>query len=135
MVKIERVVRGQMLQSLPAMPESDRQVFDRCLMLSSMLWVGKVDSILVCAWGLIAPTILSERAYLWLYTTEALVGHEFLFVRHSQRMVEEMLKQFPIIVGHTKANSPGIRWLRWLGATFDGPVNGLIPFAIRKKNG
>lgn len=114
----------------------DAATLDHCLLISTSLWVGLADEKLVCAWGLVPPTLMSEQAYLWLYTTDRVKDHEFLFVRNSQRAVEEMLQEYPIITGYTKAgNDRTIRWLRWLGATFGEPgTKGLIiPFTIRKK--
>lgn len=114
--------------------ESEKKTFDRCLATTDLFWVGLVDDNLVCVWGLIAPTLLSEQAYLWLYTSEAVKDHEFLFVRHSQRAVEEMLKLYSTIVGVSVASEERtIRWLKWLGAEFGIPENKNVPFAIRKK--
>ena len=116
--------------------QKDRDTFERCFLTSTELWVGLKDSSLVCIWGLAPPTLLSDQAYLWLYTTPSLTGNEFVFVRHSQRAVEKMLERYPTIVGHTTGDSAQtMRWLRWLGARF-GDFNGrLIPFTIRKRAG
>lgn len=113
--------------------DHEQLVLDNCLMMTSHLWAGFYDGDFVCTWGLIPPTLMSNSAYLWLYTTE-LGRHEFLFVRHSQRIVEQMLKEYPTIVGHTHIDrQKAIRWLQWLGAEF-GPCEGrLVPFVIRKR--
>lgn len=111
-------------------------VFDRWIMRTTTMWAGFAAGKLVCVWGLISPTLLSDRAYLWLYTTEAISEHVFLFIRHSQIAVESMLQQYPTIVGHAiEGNSRAIRWLKWLGADFGPPDGRLIPFTIRGKNG
>lgn len=114
--------------------QDERKVFNHCLSLTTTLWVGKLDDRLVCTWGIIPPTLMSEQVYLWLYVTEAIAGNEFLFVRHSQLAVAEILKEYPTITGYTDVdNKKAIRWLGWLGATF-GPSNGKqLPFVIRKK--
>jgi hypothetical protein len=46
-----------------------------------------------------------------------------------------MLKEFPIIVGHTAINNhSGQQWLRWLGAEFGEPINDIVvPFTIKAK--
>lgn len=104
------------------------------LVLTAHLWVGLKDDKLVCAWGLIPPTLLSSTAYLWLYTTEAVQEYSFLFIRHSQLMVERMLEEYPTIVGTADPKTPNtIRWLKWLGAVFSEPQGKYIPFTIRKK--
>ena len=110
-------------------------LFNTCIMRSASMWVGFIDGDLACVYGLVPPTLLSDQAYLWLHTTEALVGHEFLFVRRSQIAVAEMLLVHPIIIGHAEVgNTRGIRWLKWLGAVFGDPDGRLIPFTIRGKN-
>lgn len=111
----------------------ERRIFDHCLSLTTNLWVGQLDGEVVCSWGIIPPTLMSEQVYLWLYTTDNIVGHEFLFVRHSQRAVEEILKEYPTITGYTSVDLPKtIRWLKWLGAEFVEAEGKRLPFIIRK---
>lgn len=104
---------------------------------AATLWEGKIDGKTVCVWGMVPPTIMSDQAYIWLYTNDELVReHQFVFVRRSQRMIEQMLEEYPRIVGHCLVDSPrSIRWLKWLGATFGPPSGMLVPFEIRKKHG
>lgn len=110
------------------------QTLDNCIRRSCPLWAGFADGEFVCTWGLIPPTLMSDRAYLWLHVTPALEGNEFAFVRHSQVVVQEMLKDYPIINGHTlAANTQAIRWLRWLGAKFGEPEDGVRSFTILRK--
>jgi hypothetical protein len=109
------------------------QFFRRCVSCASSIWTGFVDGELVCIWGLIPPSLLSDQAYLWLYTTDALKGNEFMFVRQSQLAVETILKIYPVIIGHVLVDNPrAIRWLKWLGATFGEPDGRVLPFSIRR---
>jgi|SRR5580704_117825 hypothetical protein len=101
---------------------------------SDKVWAGMVDGEIACLWGLAPPTFLSENAYLWLLTTDLVEEHKFLFIRYSQRYVEEMLKVYPRIVGHVETtNTQAIRWIRWLGAKIGEPENGFRPFTIRRR--
>lgn len=111
--------------------ETESAIMQRCLVSTSKLWVGFADGKLVCMWGVIAPTLLSERAYLWLHTTEAVHDHEFVFVRGSQRAVEKLRTQFVTIEGHVRVGADrSIRWLKWLGAKLGEPEGKMIPFVI-----
>lgn len=112
-----------------------RQIFLRCLQASSEVWAGHIDSDLACVWGVCPPTLLSDRAYLWLWTSPAVKGNEFIFIRHSQRVVEALLEEFPILYGKVIATAEeSKRWLKLLGAKFLEPEDNLsIPFQIRKK--
>ncbi len=117
---------------------SSRQLdmIEWCQSMSGEMWTGWVDGELVAVWGLIPPTLISNQAYLWMHATDAVKDHTFLFVRHSQRMVERMLKHYETIVGHCIAGaSDSIRWVRWLGGEFSYPEGQVIPFTIRRKHG
>lgn len=110
-------------------------LFNACVLRSTAMWVGLIDGALACVWGLVPPTLLSSQAYLWLHTTDVMKGHEFMFVRRSQIGVAEMLKMYPVIVGHAEVrNTRAIKWIKWLGGTFGEPDGRLIPFTIRGKN-
>lgn len=121
------------LAHLSTLPELDQETMHRAIMNSSRIWCGSVDHKILALWGLIPPTLLSDTAYLWLFTTPRLSEHVFLFVRHSQRVIQTMLAEYPHIVGHAKVgNHKAIQWLRWLGAEFGEPINNdFLPFTIR----
>ena len=138
-VSVDRVTRGAVSKLISSSDEvsltdTEKETFARCLAQTTALWMGKLDGRLICAWGLIPPTLLSDQAYLWLFTTPALAGHEFIFIRRSQIEVRAMLEEFPIIVGWTNVGwAQTIRWLRLLGAEFEEPLGTRLPFIIRKK--
>lgn len=94
-------------------------------MISSYeVWVGYVEDEVACICGLIPPSIMSDRAYLWLLTTDLVQDHKFLFVRHSQRWLEDIMKRYEMVFGHVQnSNWQARAWLEWLGAKF-GPSNG-----------
>ena len=114
-------------------PGADRTLRDT-LTKSVVVWVGKVDGEIACVWGLIPPTLISRRAYLWMYSTDAVADHKFVFVRHSQRVIEKMLERYDSIVGHCLVGArDSIRWVRWLGGVF-GETNGhFMPFTIERR--
>lgn len=119
--------------SVKDIPEAER-VMRECLYRSIEIRQGLVDGKVACIWGMIPPTLLSTTAYLWLLTTDLVEAHKFLFVRHSQRYVEEALKVFPTIVGDVVLPNPAAqRWLRWLGAEFGVAAEGRVPFKIQRK--
>lgn len=103
---------------------------------SALTYVGTIDNDVVCAYGLIAPTLMSDEAYLWLLTTKCVSEHPFVFVRHSQMVIAEMLEIYSAITGHCNVtNTQAIKWLKWLGAKFGEPEGEMVPFQIRAKNG
>jgi hypothetical protein len=114
--------------------DAEEKVLMQGIAFSSRLWVGTYDGALVCVWGLVPPTLISDSAYLWLLCTEELEKHKFLFVRKSQIEMEEMLRLYPKIVGVTNPqNESAVRWLKWLGAEFGDLDGRLLPFRIRSR--
>lgn len=115
--------------------EPNTRLLDYCLSITHELWVGWSGHTPVCAWGLVYPTLLSSRAYLWMITIDEAQEHEFLLARHSQIVIRRLLEDYETIVGHCEASETrSIRWLKWLGATF-GPSEGpFIPFTICRKS-
>ena len=135
MTRIEQVSTAEakrVVKSI-AFDELGEKTMDFCLQMSTMIWCGYINDKLACIWGVIPPTLLSNQAYLWLYTTDIIKEHSFLLVRHSQRVIAELLDEYPNIVGHALMGSDkSIRWLKWLGAKFGPPCGTGIPFRITR---
>lgn len=94
---------------------------------------GYIDGQLACVWGLMPPSLLSQRAYLWLYVTDVVKEHTFIFIRQSQIAIKRMLEDYPELYGEIEIdNYKAITWLRWLGASLGEPFDGRIPFTIRR---
>jgi hypothetical protein len=122
-------------QHLAMLSTGDQESMHRHMVNSSRVWLSLIGGQISGCCGLIPPTLLSDRAYLWLYTTQHLTEHQFMFIRYSQRVVEEALREFPLIVGHTRTTDrKAIRWLRWLGAVYSEPQGQVLPFEIRAKS-
>jgi len=118
-----------------AMPNAEK-ILQRWLRNSEEVWLGMHDDKVACVYGLAPPTTISNRAYLWLLTTELVDQHKFLFIRHSQLVIEDALKRYDVIVGNVAVgNTSARKWLRWLGAEIDVPEKGFSRFVIRRRNG
>ncbi len=117
---------------LSMLSEINQDTMARAIRNSTFVWIGDVDGEVFGYWGLIPPTLLSDRAYLWFMHTEHLPKYTFRFIRHSRRVAAELLNHFPILVGHgTVGAVHSLQWLRWCGAQFSEPQGQLIPFEIR----
>lgn len=132
---VSNVTLEELLQRSPVRATPYGEVLlHECVKRSADVRYGYVGSQCACVWGLIPPTLLSSTAYLWLLTTDLVEKHKFLFVRHSQRWVEETLHTYPIIIGDWVPGDPiAKRWLEWLGAVFGPLQDGRHQFMIRKK--
>ena len=106
----------------------------RWLRTSDQVWLGMHDDRVACIWGLAPSSAISNRAYLWLLTTDIVDQHKFLFVRHSQMVLDEALDIYPQIIGHVEMhNERAKKWLKWLGARFGDPVDDYMPFTIVRR--
>jgi hypothetical protein len=125
---------GEMVSLMKSMTKDERERAERHLRNTIPIYAGFFDGAFAAAWGVIPPTLASNQAYIWVYTTEALKGHEFLFIRYSQRMVEKLLESYERIVGVTDiGETQSIRWLKLLGAKYGEPDGKVLPFEIRRK--
>jgi hypothetical protein len=118
---------------LAVLSEINQATMTRAIGNSDWVWIGDVNGEVFGFWGLIPPSLCSDRAYLWFMHTEALIRHTFTFVRKSRDVTAELLRHYPILVGHGRvSDSRSLRWLRWCGAQFSDPIGELVPFEIRR---
>jgi hypothetical protein len=135
MTRIQKVSASEAKELIKeiALDYDGEKTMDFCLLMSTVIWAGFIDGGLACIWGVIPPTLMSNQAYLWLYTTDLVKEHQFLLVRHSQMVIKDILEEYPSIVGHAIIGSDkSIRWLKWLGAKFGEPQGTGIPFRITR---
>lgn len=102
---------------------------------SDSLWVAYHEGDVACIMGIHdVGTLISGKCYLWMLHTDLIEQHKFLFIRHSQMWVRELLEHFPEIHGHVMTgNDDGKRWLGWLGATFGHSDGRKQDFVIQRK--
>lgn len=118
------------------MEDNEKQIIMRFTRSCSNLWVGMVGEDVLCFYGLIPPSLISDTAYLWLQTTDKLQEHVFTFVRNSQMVVRDMLEIYPTIVGDCRIQDERAQvWLKWLGAKFVQSNSTHLTFEIRKQDG
>lgn len=117
---------------LSTLSEFNQDTMARAIRNSDWVWIGDVNGEIFGFWGLIAPTILSDRAYLWFMHTEHLCKYTFKFIRHSRKVTAELLDHYPILVGHCASGAVhSLQWVSWCGAVFSEPQGDLIPFEIK----
>jgi hypothetical protein len=90
------------------------------------------NGIAIVMFGIVPETLLSDRANIWLLSTEGILKVRKSFVKHCRGFIESMLLQYRILENHIDArNKLSIHWLKWCGAIIEearlmGPDN--IPF-------
>lgn len=138
---INRVPRAEISDLIsshiaPSLDAIQLRKFKQFVLVSQSIWYCEIEGEFIGMWGTIPPTLLSDHTYLWVHTNEKVVDHQFVFIRHSQLAIAEILNEWPIVHGHAVADAKkSIRWLQWLGAEFAEPEGKLVPFVIRRKDG
>lgn len=114
--------------------DKERTVTNKYIQMSERAYAGYVEGKIVCLWGVIRPSILSNRGYMWLLTTEEAEEHKFMLLRLSQRIIEDLATQYAVLCGECLVGDHKARkWMTLLGAKF-GEVEGKsIPFQIVKR--
>lgn len=132
--EVKTILNNSTVAGLP----NAEKTFSLYYAASNLVWIGKINGQIVCIYGLMGQCFLTRSAYMWMLHTKALEDNKFLFVRHSQCVIEEGLKIYDEIIGHVKVdNLSGQRWLKWLGAEFSHSClaeDAVMPFVIRKKS-
>lgn len=120
----------------PNLNARDLRKFQQFVLVSQAVWHCEIGGEFIGMWGVIPPTLMSDYAYMWVYTNEKVKDHQFVFISHSQIAIAKVLEDWHTVHGHAEASSDkSIRWLKWLGAEFSEPEGKLIPFVIRRKDG
>lgn len=81
---------------------------------SDPLLLGTISGDTVCIIGMVPPTIISDTAYIWGWTTPMITSHRVIYARWSHWLIAEALKRYPTLVGHCHRDR--WRWVRSLGA-------------------
>jgi hypothetical protein len=140
-VEIVPAQASHVRQALDRLRDFDRENIDRCIApeailleemrYSTLACAGLIDGQVACVWGIRANTILNDSAYLWMLTTQLVDEYPFIFVRHSQRLAAELLKEFSYLHGFVLANNDrSIKWLRWLGCSLVPAPGGILNFTL-----
>lgn len=101
---------------------------------SSEAYTVLFDGAVACLWGIQQRTILVDAVYLWMLTSRAMAEHPVAVGRHSRRMCRSILAEYATIEGVVALDNPtSMRWLRWLGASFEpSSIDGMLDFRIRR---
>lgn len=107
---------------LSMLPVDQQETMARSMHNSPDIWVGYNDDKVFAIMGVIPPTLLSDRAYVWFWTTQYFDGSRLACLRISRRCIADALLRYPILWGHCLPSAEkSIRWMKFLGARFVEP--------------
>lgn len=71
----------------------------------------------VAMFGIVPESLLSNRAMVWLLTTDTIYKMKISFAKLSLRVLSLMLSRYGLVYNFVDArNEQCLNWLRWLGA-------------------
>lgn len=111
------------LQALGCETPLEAMLFSLSVSPYTRAWL--VNGVVMCVWGLAAPSMIGRVGSPWLLTCDLVDSHKLAFLRKSRRIIADMLQQFPILGYYVDARHVVcVQWLRWLGFT----VHAAVPF-------
>jgi hypothetical protein len=116
-------VEAYELETLPIEPTELADI-TRAAGVSDPILRGDYNGNLLVVLGFIPPTILSDDAYLWMYSSPVVRQYPMVVGRWGYRVIEAAFHRYPRIVGHCNRNSA--HWLRRLGAEVTTGPGGLV---------
>jgi hypothetical protein len=92
--------------------------------LSDKCYTGYADDKPFCMYGAVKLTQMSDIGCMWLLATD-LIKHESVargFIKGCRQNIIDMKKGYKYLTNYTHVdNEIAIRWLKWVGATFEKP--------------
>lgn len=100
-----------------------RQAMQEGFRMSIKAWTIIEDDAPIGMFGVSSVSILGNIGTPWLLGTDGMLKIKRQFVHESRQYVQEMLSIYPVLVNFVHiGNLPSLRWLRWMGFDFDGPM-------------
>ena len=126
LTQTERLISQYLGESIT---ENEKEIILQAARISIPVHAAFYGDDLLCIFGTVPQTALSDVAHLWMQHCPGLVKHKLIFMRESRKVTAKMLTLYSKIVGLCM-NREAMIWLQWVGAEFGHPVNGAYPFEI-----
>ena len=143
-IKVRTANHGDIARMAPHVREADRQelwaigymtpekALTEGLRMSKFAYTGTVDGRPAVMFGVCDGAVLGGLGNVWLIGTDEIEQNALTFLYESPKYLRKMQKRYEMLTNYIDArNKVAIRWLRWLGFSFDdaepmGPFK--VPF-------
>ena len=103
--------------------ESPELVMYKGLCVSTHAWVGIVDDVPICMFGVAPRSLLTGHGHPWMISTNKVDKNARKFARHSHDVIGMMRESYQYLDNWVDArNTRAIRWLKVLGFTIEPTV-------------
>ena len=87
---------------------------------SELALAAYTDHGIACMIGVARPSLLGDSHVIWLLGHDDLEKYAVRFLKESRRVLSRILAAYPRLENYVDAdNAATIRWLEWLGFSFD----------------
>lgn len=94
---------------------------------STVVWIDDEPCVI---FGLVIQDVLTGTGVPWLLGANSILKHKSQLLKQSPAVIEKMLNICPKLYNYVHLkNEVSIRWLEWLGFSFDDPE----PFGIENE--
>jgi hypothetical protein len=99
-----------------------RQALEQGVAASKSCTTMLIDGVACVIFGLVVTDFLSGRGCPWMLASRDIMRHKRMLLKESPPILAEMMRECDYLSNYVHGkNTSSIRWLRWLGFTFDDP--------------
>lgn len=103
------------------------EALQQSLKMSQSATVACVEGVPCVIFGLVIHNLIEGTGSPWMLGTEGSLKHRRQFLIETPLVIDEMLRTCIKLFNHVHVkNRESVRWLKWLGFTFDNPA----PFGV-----
>ena len=78
-------------------------------------YTALVDNKIICMFGVMVPTFLSDKGVPWLLGSDLIVEHNEFFLRESLEYIKQWKHKYKLLINFVDSrNKVALRWLTWL---------------------
>ena len=104
--------------------ESPEECMYKGLCVSTHCWVGLIDDVPICLFGVSPRSLLTGQGHPWMIGTNKIDKNVRKFARHSHDVIAKMRESYKYLDNWVDArNAKAIRWLKVLGFTIEPAVS------------
>lgn len=93
-------IEAAVLSDLVGLTSQDSKTMKEFFNQSEEISAGRINGELICLWGMIPASLLSDKAYIWSYAFPAVARHPKTFLKVAKGIIAQYLKAYPILICH-----------------------------------
>lgn len=118
---MKKIIRKEDREELEASTgKRYEDIIDKTRDVSDISFAGYYDGKLIALFGVRTLSMMTQTGAIWMFGSKFLPAHQRVFLKHCKKCVEVMLEDYQKVFNFVdERNTMVIRWLKWLGFTFE----------------